>query len=58
MCGQNVWTEAMKEDLIFCTMKRFVQTKTRITPRRPRLILMCLLLVLTVENLAKILNME
>ena len=53
MRNKNEWREAVKENLIFRVMKRFVQIKTRIRPR-PRLILIWLLLILTVGNLADI----
>ena len=58
---KNVWRKAMKENLIFRIIRRLVQTKTRIRPTcrlgLRRLILMSLLLVLTVGNLTKILNL-
>ena len=53
MRNKNVSREAMKENLIF-RIRRLVQTKTRI---RPRLVLMCSLSILTVGNLATILNL-
>ena len=51
MRNKNVWSEAVKENLIVHIMRRLVQTKTRI---RPRLILMWLLLILTAGNLADV----